>query len=114
MSQASDMIAEVKGLVVDLEKDIKSFEKQIEQVGEFTNLLHLNKARIHLGLLRDELAGRRGNVEDAQLAELEEQEKKTVEPVPEPVVTPEPTPEPVAPVDDPAAGLVGAREAPAA
>lgn len=116
MSQASDMMAEVKSHAAELEKELKSFEKQVEPAGgQFTNLLHLNKAKIHLGLLLDELRSRRGNVEDAELAELEAQENApaTPEPAsapvaaePAPVAAPEPIAAPEAAAVDPAAGLV--------
>lgn len=105
-------MGEVKSLVSELEKEIKAFEKQVEQVGgQFTNVLHLNKAKIHLGLLVDELRNRRGNVEDAELAQLEAEDNT---PAPEPVVVAEPAPAPevaaVPAVEDPAAGLVARPE----
>lgn len=121
MSQASELMDEVKGIVRDLEKELKSFEKQVEPVGgQFTDLLQLGKMKIHGGIMLDQLRSRRGNVEDAELAELEAADSDPTpdptpdpapapvdpSPVPEPVVAP-PAPEPEAPpVVDPAAGLV--------
>jgi hypothetical protein len=111
-------MGEVKSLVSDLEKELKSFEKQVEPVGQFTDLLQLGKMKIHGGIMLDQLRSRRGNVEDAQLAELEAEENAPpppeAAPEPEPApVAPEPVPEAEsAPVVDPAAGLVAQPETP--
>lgn len=115
MSQASEMVAEVKGLVADIEKDVKSFEKQVEGVGApgGPDVIQLGKMLIHGRVFQTDLRNRRGNVEDAQLAEMEAQEAAEVEPGPEPaaVVAPEPAQEPaVAPAVDPAADLVAQPE----
>lgn len=113
MSQASELMGDVKSLVSELEKELKSFEKQVETVGgEFTDLLQLGKMKIHGGIMLDQLRSRRGNVEDAELAELEAEDAPAA-PVAEPVVAAEPAPEVAAEpaAEDPAAGLVAKPEA---
>lgn len=76
MSQASEMIAEVKGLVAELEKEAKSFEKQVEGVGGVggPDVIHLGKMLIHGRIFQTDLRNRRGNVEDAELAAMEAEE----------------------------------------
>lgn len=108
-------MGEVKGLVSELEKELKSFEKQVEPVGgQFTDLLQLGKMKIHGGIMLDQLRSRRGNVEDAELAELEAEDAPAA-PVAEPVVAAEPAPAPEVAAEpaaeDPAAGLVAKPEA---
>jgi hypothetical protein len=55
VSQASDVLGEVKQLVADVSKDVKAFESEF---GEFTDLAHVNIARIHLTELRGVLDSR--------------------------------------------------------
>jgi hypothetical protein len=63
VSQASDMLAEVKQLVTDVTKEVKSFEGDAEGIGHFTDLAHLNVAKIHLSELLGGLKVRRANSE---------------------------------------------------
>lgn len=123
MSQASDMVAEVKGLVAEIEKEVKSFEKQVESVGSVSggpDAIHLNKMLIHGRIFQGDLRNRRGNVEDAELAEMEAAETAESAPAAEvsagqSVEAPvsESAVETVAPAEsapDPAAGLVDKQE----
>jgi lipid II:glycine glycyltransferase (peptidoglycan interpeptide bridge formation enzyme) len=63
------MVAEVKSLAAEVEKEIKSFEKGVEDVGSaFTDVAHINLAKVHLGEILSQLRGRRENVEAEQAA----------------------------------------------
>lgn len=123
MSQASDLAAELKQLVADATKDLKAFEGDLGEVGQFTDLAHLNIAKIHLTEFRNVIAAREADAlvdHDADAAAYAEFiEARTpagfvpqpaapersmaptpdgAEPVPEVVsVAPEPAGEPVAP-----------------
>jgi hypothetical protein len=89
MSAGAKLVGELKQTVATVEKDLKAFEKDIEDAGSaFTDLVHLHKAKIHLGIFADLLAGRRENVEDAQLAELVSEDATPAEPEPEPAAEP--------------------------
>jgi DNA anti-recombination protein RmuC len=106
MSQASDLVAELKQLVADVTKEIKSFEGDFEELGQFTDLAHLNIAKIHLSELRGVLVGRRENLENAELARMEAEEQSAPEPAVEqapvePTAEPASEPPPVEPEPEP-------------
>jgi hypothetical protein len=48
MSQASDLIAEVKTSLAKATAGVKRFEGELGEIGRFTDLAHLNIAAIHL------------------------------------------------------------------
>lgn len=63
MSQASDMLVEVKQLVADVSKEVKRLEGDLGDLGSFTDLAHLNIAKIHLGELLGKVKARRDHAE---------------------------------------------------
>lgn len=96
MSQASDLIAEVKQALGEVTKELKAYEGDFEELGSFTDLGHLNVANIHLSELLGELRNRRGNREDAELAAMEAEET-TVQPPSDESASPAAQPDPATP-----------------
>lgn len=91
MSQASELIADVKSLTADVAKEIKAFEGEFEELGHFTDLAHLNIAKIHLSELRNQLVNRRDDIHAH--AELEKADDVADETEPQPDSQEQPTDE---------------------
>ena len=86
MSQASDLIAEVKAAAARVERGIRNFEKDVEEVGHWTDLAQLQIAASRLKIFEDTLRDRKIDLEEATVPVPE---ATPVEPItPEPVVEP--------------------------
>lgn len=67
-SKGANLISEIRDRLDEAEATLKNFEKDIEDVGHFTDLAHLNIARIHLGEFLNSLEVHRSNFEERSKA----------------------------------------------